>query len=111
MSRLPLKKRQKVSEHVVRLACTYLSPLFHSSRRSTHANQGFVEEIKLDDDDDDDDDVSSTRTHSTIFSGTDSGSQIERILGRRVLPGTPEAEELMHRSRLAIVEQVYRVLL
>lgn len=75
-------------------------------RRSTHANQGFVEEIKLEDDSDDDDEVSSTRTHSSIYSGTDSGSQIERILGRRVLPGTPEAEELMRRSRIAIVESV-----
>lgn len=62
-----------------------------------------MEEIKLDDDDDDDEEVSSTRTHSSLFSGSDSGSQIERILGRRVLPGTREAEELMHRSRLAIV--------
>lgn len=33
----------------------------------------------------------------------DSGSRIERIIGRRVLPNTKEAEEIMRRSRYAIV--------
>lgn len=33
----------------------------------------------------------------------DSGSRIERIIGRRVLPNTKEADEIMRRSRYAIV--------
>lgn len=91
------------SEGVRRSTRMYVSSLFLiSSRRSAHTPQGFVEEIILEDSEEEEE-VSSTRTHSTVFNGSDSGSTIERILGRRVLAGTPEAEELSRRSRLAIV--------
>ena len=39
----------------------------------------------------------------TIVPTTDSGSKIEKILGRRVLPGTEEEAIILKRSRLAIV--------
>ena len=91
------------SEGVRRSTRMYVSSLFLiSSRRSAHTPQGFVDEIILEDSEEEEE-VSSTRTHSTVFNGSDSGSTIERILGRRVLAGTPEAEELSRRSRLAIV--------
>ena len=39
----------------------------------------------------------------TIVPSTDSGSKIEKILGRRVLPNTEEEALLLKRSRMAIV--------
>ena len=42
-------------------------------------------------------------------SAPDSGSKIERIIGRRVLPNTKEAEEIMRRSRYAIVSKNERI--
>ena len=42
-------------------------------------------------------------------SASDSGSKIERIIGRRVLPNTKEAEEIMRRSRYAIVSKNERI--
>lgn len=60
--------------------------------------QSFISQ-ESDDSDDNADRASSYSGHAS----SDSGSKIERILGRRVLANTPEAAEVSRRSRLAIV--------
>ena len=80
-----------------------------STRRSTRRRrQNYSPQVLMDSSDDEEE--VTTPSYQFIASvspvAPDSGSKIERILGRRVLPNTNEADEIMRRNRYAIVSQV-----
>ena len=77
-----------------------------STRRSTRRRrQNYSpQDLKsFDSSEEEEEDVHSYQYTISPFSVSDNGCKIERILGRRVLPNTKEAEEIMRRSRYAIV--------
>ena len=69
------------------------------SRRRTMNPQSFM---PLESDESEEEEVSSFVIKPT----PDSGSKIEKILGRRVLPNTKEEAIILKRSRLAIVRSL-----
>lgn len=89
-----LKCLNQIQQGVL-LACILFFS-FSYSRRRAYSPQSFMSQ---DSEDSDLDEVSPY----TIMPTTDSGSKIERILGRRVLPDTEEEAIILKRSRLAIV--------
>ena len=88
------------------------APEYEYTRRSTRRrrqNYSPQDLMSLDSSEGEDEE----ETHSYQYpllqvSASDSGSKIERIIGRRVLANTKEAEEIMRRSRYAIVVEKAR---
>lgn len=79
-----------------------------STRRSTRRRrQNYSPQALMDSSDNEEEVTTPGYQFITSMSSVtpDSGSKIERILGRRVLPNTSEADEIMRRSRYAIVSE------
>ena len=82
--------------------CIELFSLFFNnySRRRAFSPQTFVSQDSEDSD-------SEPSSPFAIMTTPDSGSKIERILGRRVLPNTEEEAYILKYNRLAIVYYIH----
>lgn len=90
----------------VRTKRTKVASETETTRRSTRRrrqNYSPQDLLSLDSSDKEEDEAHSYQYTMSPVAMPDSGSRIERIIGRRALPNTKEADEIMRRSRYAIV--------
>lgn len=88
--------RNQKQQHVDQQECTIFLLFYYCSRRRAFSPQTFVSQDSEDSD-------SEPSSPFVVMTTPDSGSKIERILGRRVLPNTEEEAFILKHNRLAIV--------